>query len=92
MPNDTEEGYALLTARYRSVSAPSFEAYENFWDDIARVTVKDTVATPPQGVEATLTYTFNDGRVVQERTAYTLVEREGVLMIDGSEVLSSREL
>jgi hypothetical protein len=29
---------------------------------------------------------------VQERTAYTLVEREGVLMIDGSEVLSSREL
>jgi len=92
LPDDTEEGYALLTERYRSTTAGSVDTYESFWDSIKKVTVKDVDGSPPGTVEATLTYVFKDGRVFVERTAYGLVEEDGVLKIDSSEVLSSREV
>lgn len=92
LPDDTDAGYALLTERYRSATSGTQDNYEAFWDGIDKVTVRDLDATPPGSVEATLTYTFEDGRVIQERTAFGLVEDGGVLKIDGSEVLSSREL
>lgn len=92
LPDDTEEGYALLTDRYRSTTAGSFDTYDSFWDSVDKVNVKEVDATPPGSVEATVTYTFDDGRVVQERTAYGLVLDNGVLKIDSSEVLSSRQL
>jgi serine/threonine protein kinase len=92
LPGNTDEGYTLLTDRYRSTTAGSKESYEAFWGEIARVSIRDSTATSGGRVEATLTYTFDDGRVVQERTAYRLVEQEGTLMIDRSTVLSSREL
>ena len=92
LPDDTDEGYPLLTQRYRSTTAGSQDAYEEFWDQIERVTIRDSIALPPGRVEATLTYTFKDGRVVEERTAYQLVDERGTLKIDSSTVLSSREL
>jgi hypothetical protein len=48
-------------------------------------------ASPPDGAQATLTYTFTDGRVVQEVIAYRLVDEGGVLKIAATEVLSSVE-
>jgi len=39
--------------------------------------------------EGTITYYFRDGRVSEERTAYTLVQEDGTLKIDTSTVLSS---
>ena len=92
MPEDTDEGYALLTDRYRSTTAGSEESYKAFWDEIEGVGIRDTTASAGGRVEATLTYTFEDGRVVEERTAYRLVEQGGTLRIDSSTVLSSREL
>ncbi len=92
LPGDTERGYALLTAHYRQTTAGSLKTYEAFWNDIKKVTVRDAIGSPPGGVEATLTYTFADGRVVEERTAYTLVDQGDTLKIDSSKVLSSREL
>ena len=92
LPDHTDEGYARLTDRYRSTTAGSQDTYEAFWDDIERVTIRDSTATSGGRVEATLTYTFDDGRVVEERTAYRLVEQDNILRIDSSTVLSSREL
>lgn len=92
LPDGTDEGYALLTDRYRSTTAGSKESYEAFWGEIERVSIRDSTATSGGRVEATLTYTFDDGRVVEERTAYRLVEQDGALRIDSSTVLSSREL
>ena len=92
LPDGTEQGYALLTARYRRATAGSLRTYEAFWGTIQKVTVRKAVGSPPGSVEATLTYTFDDGRVVEERTAYTLVDQQGTLKIDSSKVLSSREL
>ena len=50
------------------------------------------IASAPDQGEATLTYTFTDGSVVQEVTAYRMVEEAGVLKIAATEVLSSVEL
>ena len=92
LPDDTDEGYPLLTARYRETTAGSQESYEAFWDEIERVSIRDSTASSGGRVEATLTYTFKYGRVVEERTAYRLVEEDGILKIDSSTVLTSREL
>ena len=92
MPDDTDAGYALLTDRYRSTTAGSEDSYEAFWAEIERVGIRDTTASSGGRVEATLTYAFEDGRVVEERTAYRLVDQDGTLRIDSSTVLSSREL
>jgi hypothetical protein len=36
-----------------------------------------------------ITYTYKDGRVVDERTAFGLVRQDGILKIDSTSVLSS---
>ena len=52
----------------------------------------DVVASTPSSVVATLRYEYKDGRTYIERTAFTLVRHNGQLMIDGSSVLTSRQL
>jgi protein subunit release factor A len=91
LPDDTESGYARLTDRYRRTTAGSQDAYQAFWDKIKRVSIRNPSATSGGRVEATITYTFDDGRVVEERTAYRLVEQEDALRIDSSTVLASRQ-
>lgn len=91
LPQDTRTGYSLLTSRYRRTTAGSYASYAAFWGAIDRVQVSDAVGSPPGTVRATLTYFFKDGRVVDERTQYGLVRVDGVLEIDSSKVLSSRE-
>ena len=51
--------------------------------------MSDVTAAAPGSVTATITYDYDDGRVFVERTTYRLVEDDGVLKIDRSEVLSS---
>jgi serine/threonine protein kinase len=87
LPRDTKSGYALLTDRFRRDKAGSFESYDAFWGKLDRITTSDAVGTPPGTVEATVTYRFDDGRVIVERTAYQLVEDGGVLKIDRTAVL-----
>jgi hypothetical protein len=43
-------------------------------------------------VVATLTYSMRDGRIIRERTSFGLVSDDGVLKINSSRVLSSRQL
>ena len=90
LPGDLDAGWARLTDRYRRTTAGSRDSYAAFWGDITRVRTSDVVARAPSEVTATLTYTFDDGRVVVERTAYRLVRDDGILKIDRSSVLSSR--
>jgi hypothetical protein len=56
------------------------------------VSVTDVTASSGDRGQATLTYRFSDGRVMQEVTAYRFVEEDGVLKIAGTDVLSSVEL
>jgi hypothetical protein len=79
-----------MTADYQTNHSGGRDSYEGFWGEIDDVTVSDVRATPPNRVEATLTYVRANGRVDIERTSFRLVEDGGRLKVAASEVLSSR--
>ncbi|HEX6365402.1 MAG TPA: hypothetical protein VF000_04590, partial [Agromyces sp.] len=86
---DLDTAWQLMTADYQENHVGGREAYGAFWGDVAAVEVTDVIAVAPDAGQATLTYTFSDGSVVQEVTAYRLVDEGGVLKIAATEVLSS---
>jgi eukaryotic-like serine/threonine-protein kinase len=89
MPRNTDAAWPRMTASYQINHAGGRRAYQRFWDAISKITVADVRGIPPDAAQATLTYYFNDGRVVRERTAYGLVNEGGRLKISRSTVLSS---
>ena len=89
MPRNTDAAWPRMTASYQTNHAGGRQAYQRFWDAISKITVADVRGIPPDSAQATLTYYFNDGRVVRERTAYGLVNEGGRLKINSSTVLNS---
>lgn len=85
VPDDTDEAWPLLTARYQRTTSGGRASYERFWGEVDSVSVSKVDATPPSRVEATVTYRRSSGRSV-ERTSFRLVRDDGVLKIDGSSV------
>jgi len=57
---------------------------------MSQVTVSNVVGKPPGTAEATVTYFYKDGRVVDEDTEFGLVRQDGILKIDSTTVLNSR--
>lgn len=92
MPGDRDTAWNLMTADYQVNHVGGRDAYDDFWGGISAVEIAGVTATGPEQVEATLTYHFTDGSVVQEQTAYRLVDEGGVLKIAATTVLSSVEL
>jgi serine/threonine protein kinase len=92
VPGDLDSAWPMMTADYQVNHVGGRDAYGAFWGEVADVEITDVSASPPDGAQATLTYYFNDGSVVQEVTAYRLVDEGGVLKIAATEVLSSVEL
>ena len=87
-PDDHDAGWALLGPHEQSVGRSS---YDDFWDGIDRVDVSGVQAHPARSTsEVTLTYHYEDGRVVQERQRLELLRSSGSWLIDGDDVLSSR--
>jgi eukaryotic-like serine/threonine-protein kinase len=89
MPRNTDAAWPRMTASYQTNHAGGRQAYQRFWDAINKITVADVRGIPPGSAQATLTYYFEDGRVVRERTAYGLIKDGGRLKINSSTVLSS---
>ena len=89
MPRNTDAAWPRMTTWYQTNHAGGRQAYERFWDAIDRVSVTDVSGIPPSSARATITYYFEDGRVVRERTAYSLVNDGGRLKISRTTVLSS---
>ena len=89
MPRNTNAAWPRMTASYQTNHAGGRQAYQRFWDAISKITVADVRGIPPDSAQATLTYYFNDGQVVRERTAYGLVNEGGRLKINSSTVLGS---
>ncbi|MFK4834454.1 protein kinase [Microbacterium sp. ZW T2_14] len=90
MPENRDGAWPLMTADYQENHAGGRGGYEEFWSAIADVSIADVRATGPDTGQATLTYYFRDGRVVEEVTAYRFADEGGVLKIASTEVLSSR--
>jgi hypothetical protein len=89
LPDNTDQGWQLLTQRYRHDHSLNKHDYENFWASIASVSVSNSTGTAPNSVQATINYTYKDGRVVHELTRYGLVNDGGTWKIDSSTVLNS---
>ena len=89
LPGDLDAAWPLMTADYQENHAGGREAYEAFWAAIERVEIAEVSAPAPDQAQATLIYHYRDGSVVEEVTAYRLVDEGGVLKIAASEVLSS---
>ncbi|MBM7505169.1 serine/threonine-protein kinase [Agromyces aurantiacus] len=92
MPGDLDAAWPLMTADYQVNHVGGRDAYQAFWGDVSDVEASDVSASAPDRVQATLVYTFTDGRVVREVTAYRLVDESGTLKIAETTVLSSEEL
>ena len=90
MPGNTDAGWARLTPAFQSGIAQNRDYYNSFWAGVESVSTSDVVATGPNTVQATITYTFTDGSVSVERTEYQLVRDGAQLKIDNSTVLSSQ--
>ena len=89
VPADLDTAWTMMTADYQENHVGGRAAYEEFWSAVAALQISDVTATAPDQGQATLTYTFTDGAVVQEVTAYRLVDEGGVMKIAATEVLSS---
>jgi hypothetical protein len=89
LPGDLDAAWPLMTADYQENHAGGRDAYNAFWAAIESVEITEISAPAPDQVQATLIYRYRDGGVVQEVTAYRLVDEAGVLKIAASEVLSS---
>jgi eukaryotic-like serine/threonine-protein kinase len=92
VPGELDSAWPMMTADYQENHVGGRDAYDFFWGGITDVAVADVTASAPDRAQATLTYYFTDGRVVQEVTGYRLVEEGGVLKIAETTVLSSAEL
>ncbi len=89
MPGNLDAAWPLMTADYQENHVGGRAAYDEFWGDVASISIADVVATAPDRAQATLTYTFVDGGGAQEVTAYRFVDEGGVLKIAETDVLSS---
>ena len=90
MPADLEAGWPRMTSDYQRNHAGGFEGYQAFWGPIQRVQISNVSATPPDSVTATLTYFYQDGRIIEERTGFGLAAEDGIWKIASSTVFSSQ--
>ncbi len=86
MPGGTDQAWPRMTTSYQTVTTGGRASYERFWGAIRSVSTSDVRGTPPRTAQATVTYTYKDGRVSKERTTFQLVRDDGILKINSSRV------
>ncbi|MEO6503018.1 MAG: serine/threonine-protein kinase [Jatrophihabitantaceae bacterium] len=82
LPNNTDQAWTRLTQQFQNGRAGGRQTYENYWNQIQRVSVSNVVGVPPGTVQATVTYVYNDNREISERTTFGLVSEGGTLKIN----------
>jgi serine/threonine protein kinase len=81
LPGDLDTAYSLLTEQFKAARTPSFADYEAFWNQMRAVDVSEVTARGETSVAATISYSYKDGRTMNERHVYTLVEQDGRWLI-----------
>jgi hypothetical protein len=89
VPDDTDAAWTRMTESYQRNQTGGRAAYDDFWGPVDRVSVSNVKGTPPDQAVASISYFFDDDRVVVERTSFGLVNDGGVLKINSSSVLNS---
>jgi serine/threonine protein kinase len=88
VPGDLAQAWTRMTPDYQQNHAGGPTGYRRFWQPVARVSVSDVTASPPNTVDATIHYVYADGHVVTERTRFGLVQQGGTWRIASSSVLN----
>jgi hypothetical protein len=88
VPGNLTLAWNRMTADYQQNHAGGMNGYRRFWQPVAHVTVSNVTANPPDTVQATISYAYQDGHVVTERTRFGLVRQDGTWKIASSVVLS----
>ena len=89
MPEDIDAAWRRLTPDYQTNHAGGYDAFEEFWDPVESVQTSAVSTEGPNTAQATVTYHFDDGRVVEEPTRYTLSRDGDTWKIAATTVLSS---
>jgi hypothetical protein len=87
LPGNTDAGWDRLTKRYQNSRAGGRANYEQFWNSIDQVAVSNARTTGKNQAEATITYSYKDGRTIPEDTAFQFKDEHGELKIDRTDVL-----
>jgi hypothetical protein len=84
LPDNTDDAWKMLTSKFQNGRAGGRASYDNYWGQIRTVNATNVTATGPSTVEALITYTYKTGRVVAERTSFTLVQQGSAWKIDST--------
>jgi eukaryotic-like serine/threonine-protein kinase len=82
MPANREQAWTRLTAKFQNSPAGGKAGYERFWSGIRSVTASDASQTGENTVRVTLLYVRTDGSQSRELHNYTLVNENGMWLID----------
>jgi hypothetical protein len=89
MPGNLDQAWPLLTAKFQAYPALGRTKYATWWSKVSAVAVTDVKQTGTNTVEATILYTFTSGERRRELHRYTLVNQNGVWLIDEVTVVNS---
>jgi hypothetical protein len=87
VPGNLSKAWTWMTADYQQNHAGGWSGYTSFWSKIHSVAASDVTATLPSTVTAMITYHYNDGSTVRERTQFGLVFQQNRWLIASSSVL-----
>jgi hypothetical protein len=83
IPGQLDEGWQRLTPSFQQQTAGGFDSYRGFWGQMQQVTVRGVSPAGGDEVDATVTYRYRNGREVDERTVFRMVQQDGIWKIDG---------
>ncbi len=83
LPDRLDEGWQRLTPSFQRATAGGFENYRSYWGTMDQVTVRGVSPAGGDEVDATVTYRYTNGREVDERTVFRMVQQDGIWKIDG---------
>ncbi|MDF2977960.1 MAG: serine/threonine protein kinase [Actinomycetospora sp.] len=83
LPDRLDEGWQRLTPSFQRATAGGFENYRSYWGTMDQVTVRGVSPAGGDEVDATVTYRYANGREVDERTVFRMVQQDGIWKIDG---------
>ena len=87
VPTDLDTGWQMLSPDYQAETGGR-STYDGFWGTIQSVDATNISRVPGgDSVEATVTYTYDDGRIATERQRIYLVSSPSGLLIGGYDTL-----
>lgn len=89
VPNDLTNAWNGMTADYQQNHAGGWSYYQSFWGKVSSVSLGGVTSTGASSVQATITYHYRTGNVIQEVTNFGLVNVNGQWKIASSSVSSS---